>query len=352
MAPIIKNWCFEADKGTQPDFVLKADKNFSVRDLKDRYVVDPVTNLMNGYSHRIIRIKMDVERGDLLFYLNNLTYKFSNLTSLDLESVFIRDNTLLVLAPKLENLRLADNSMDYDFEYDNDKCIKFDISSVDEDSKCFTKLKTLSLRNIKIDLSKILSKCCNTLESLDLNRYFNLENLAEKLSSLNDLSITSFKKIHENPLKHLLSKVSRSLKTLKLDNQSIIFDLSLLLEETLKITTLEVKSKSVDGLALFLNKCPLVRNLTLNGIFEEVNSIVLKDLRKIIFHHCSPEFLCSALEQASKFSVKSIHLVDLGLYQDLEFQEIPELDTLWIENCWGIGSADVRKLFPHNTKVL
>ena len=58
---MFKNWCFEADKGTQPDFVLQANKNLCVSVLEKRSAVDPTTNLMNGYSHRITSIKMDID---------------------------------------------------------------------------------------------------------------------------------------------------------------------------------------------------------------------------------------------------------------------------------------------------
>ena len=343
---MFKNWCFEADKGTQPDFVLQADKNLCVSVLQHTQAVDPTTNLVNGYSHRITSIKMDVERGNLLYYLNNEPSKFSNLTSLDLESVFIGNYALLVLAPKLENLRLAENSLHYDMEYD--------ISSVDEDSQCFTKLKTLSLQKIKIDLNKILSKCSKTLKSLDLNKYCNVVSLDEELSCLNNLSITDHRYHNsEMPVKNLLSKASRSLKTLKLVNQRESFDFSSLLEETLKITTLEVKSKSVDGLSLFLNKCPLVQNLTLFGFREELNSLlVLKDLRKLTMKYCFSECSNSMLTQASKSSVKSIHLEDIDLLDLLEFPVIPELDTIWIEDCIDNGIAQVSKLFPQNVKVV
>ena len=351
MAPMFKNWCFEADKGTQPDFVLQANMNFCVSVLEDRSSVDIVTNLMNGYSHRITSIKVDVDRGVLLYYLDNEPSKFSNLTSLDLESVFIGDDALLVLAPNLENLRLAQHCMD-DMEYD--------ISSVDEDSKCFTKLKTLSLRNIKIDLDKILSKCCNTLESLNLNYdgvYLPLVNLDKELSTLNNLSITVRYNDSANLIRNLLSKCSRSLKTLKFFYFGECFDLSSLLEETLKITTLEVESKSVDGLTLFLNKCPFIQNLTLNGFHgfrEEENNLVLKDLRKLTMIYCFSKCTNSVLREASKSSVKSIHLVCIDLVNrdgELEFPVIPELDTIWIEHCHDIGIAQVSKLFPQNVKV-
>ena len=351
MAPMFKNWCFEADKGKQPDFVLQADKNLCVSVLGDRSAVDPVTNLMNGYSHRITSIKMDADRGDLLYYLDNETSKFSNLTSLDLVSVFIGNDALLVLAPKLENLRLAENTMD-DMEYD--------ISSVDEDSKYFTKLKTLSLRNINIDLNKILSKCCNTLESLNLNNdrmYLPLVNLDKELSSLNNLSITVRYNDSANPVRNLLSRCSRSLKTLKFFDFSKCFYFSSLLEETLKITTLEVASESVEGLTLFLNKCPLVQNLILigfHGFREEENNLVLKDLRKLTMKYCFTKCTNSFLREVSKSSVKSIHLDVIDLVNrdgELELPVIPELDTIWIECCHNIGSAEVRKLFPKNAKV-
>jgi hypothetical protein len=252
-----------------------------------------------------------------------------------------------VLAHNLDNLRLAKNSMDYDFD--------FDISSVDEESRCFTKLKTLSLQNIRIDLNKILSKCSKTLKSLDLNRYLNLENLDEKLSCLDNLSITRFKN-HKNPVKNLLSKVSGSLKTLKLVSVSFDFDMSSLLEETLKITTLELESEAVVGLALFLNKCPLVQNLIFVGsLREEGNRLVLKDLRKLTMKYCLSKCTNNVLREASKSSVKSIHLEGIevvdDLNEELEFPVIPELDTIWTEYC-HIGIAQVSKLFPHNAEVL
>ena len=202
-----------------------------------------------------------------------------------------------------------------------------------------------------------MSKCCNTLESLDLNRYFNLVNLHEELSCLNNLSLTVRYDNYEMPVKHLLSKVSRSLKTLKLVIIRKSFNLSSLLEETLKITTLELESDAVEDLALFLNKCPLVQNLTFKGFMvkgfdEEEDSIDLKNLRKLKIQLCCPSFLCSALEQASKSSVKTIHLVGLGLYQDLKFPVIPELDAVLLESCYNFGIREVSKLFPQNVKVL
>ena len=59
-------------------------------------------------------------------------------------------------------------------------------------------------------------------------------------------------------------------------------DYSVLLEQTLKITTLEMESDEGD-IEKFLNKCPLIQNLTLNGHKKEVGRIILKDLRKLEF---------------------------------------------------------------------
>jgi hypothetical protein len=363
MAPMFQNWCFDARKGIQPDLVLKANNNFSVSVLEDSSAVDPATNLFNVYSHRITSIKMNVKRGDLLKYLDNEPFKFSNLTTLDLDSVFIGQddfgnnsvlfgiNSLLVLAPKLENLRLADNGWAHDFEY-VEEWFEFDISSVDEDSKCFTKLKTLSLKNIKTDLSKILSKCSKTLKSLDLNEFFNLENLEEELSCLDNLSIFVRSNTSTNPLRNLLSKCSKSLKTLKFIDGSECFDFSSLLEQTLKITTLELTLTTVDGLTLFINKCPFIQNFFLIGSNEEVNSLCLKDLRKLVIDCCFFKCTNSVLKQASKSSVKALHLVDFYDIKDLEFPVIPELDAIWLKDCCNFGMEEVSKLFPQNAEVL
>ena len=53
MAPMFKDWCFEANKGTQPDFILNSEKNFHVSDLRNSPNVDPTSNLMSRYTNRI-----------------------------------------------------------------------------------------------------------------------------------------------------------------------------------------------------------------------------------------------------------------------------------------------------------
>ena len=110
MAPIFQNWCFEPTKGTQPDFVLKGDKNYCVL-IRDHFVVDPTTHLKNGYLKRITSIKINTTpRGNFYSYLNCYPHEFSNLTSLDLDNVGLTNESLLVLAPNLENLRLANTN--------------------------------------------------------------------------------------------------------------------------------------------------------------------------------------------------------------------------------------------------
>ena len=152
MAPMFHGYCFEASRGTQPDFILNATKNFHVMELKNRLKVDPTSNLINRFPHRISSLEIKKE-GVLLNNLNINPVRFSHLTSLDHQFVSFSSSSLLIVAPQLEQLKLTHmkNSL-------------FDISTVDEDSKCFTKLKTLELINIDIDVKKILDKCCNTLK--------------------------------------------------------------------------------------------------------------------------------------------------------------------------------------------
>lgn len=83
MAPMFKDWRFEANKGTQPDFILNSEKNFHVSDLRNSSNVDPTSNLMSRYTNRISGVKIDL-KGELLRYLKKYPSDFKQLTSLDL----------------------------------------------------------------------------------------------------------------------------------------------------------------------------------------------------------------------------------------------------------------------------
>ena len=51
-----ENWCFDATKGTPPDFVLKTNRNCCVYALDDddfNDAEDTAANLFNRFAHRI-----------------------------------------------------------------------------------------------------------------------------------------------------------------------------------------------------------------------------------------------------------------------------------------------------------
>ena len=360
-----ENWCFDATKGTPPDFVLKTNRNWCVYALGDLFTnnitvndnaIDTAANLFNRFAHRISSIR--VERLPRL--MNSLQCmrpaEFPHLTSLELESVRLDNDSLLLLAPQLEHLSLAclNNQM-------------FDISTVDEQSKCFTNLKTLKLFSIEIDVKKILSKCCHSLKYLDLDSLSGLDLLEQELYHLKHAIIYLRAGFYLESLRNLLFKCSRSLETLKLtlrDYDNI--GLCKLLDQPLKITTLEIMQLNTrleeKDFVIFLNKCPLVQKLTLTGFNIEMTGIVLKDLKYLRLQGCGAKCMASVLEQASKYSLKTVD-VRHGSKPiiECEFPVISKLDKLHVhlKHRWNQDTEDdqnqaldnVIKLFPSNIQV-
>jgi hypothetical protein len=349
MASMFKNWCFEADKGIQPDFVLTARKSFHLMELKDSPKVDPTSNLINRFPHRISSIQIDKE-GVLLNNLNNNPVRFSHLTSLDLAYVSFSASSLLMVAPQLEQLKL------------NSTRNSFDISTVDEESRCFTKLKTLELVKIDIDVKKILDKCCNSLKYFECIRCRSIENLRyleNGLSSLQYLNIILRVNDSEEALRNLLFKCSASLKTLKLIVK-IEIDMSHLLEQVLNITSLEVinqNPKEQSNIEEFLNKCPFLQKLTLDGYNKKMNRIVLKDLRYLRLDFCGFKCMTSVLEQVSESSLKTVDILQRSdVLMKCEFPVISKLDKILVHNygtedMYKQGIDKVVKLFPSDAEV-
>jgi hypothetical protein len=174
---------------------------------------------------------------------------------------------------------------------------------------------------------------------------------------LNYLSIRLTSNYSEPCLKNLLSKCSGSLRTLKLilDYKTDQTDFSFLLEQILKITTLEIKSDEGD-IEKFLNKCPLIQNLTLNGHKKEVGRIILKDLRKLEFVDCTAGCVTSLLKTVSNSPLKALHFSYSGLFGDMPV--ISELDSVWLNHAFSYRRNDIEtavdqlaKLFPTNVQV-
>ena len=323
LAPIFHSWCFQVDKGIQPDFVLKDDgKNFQVIDLRSNYAADPTNHLLKTCTKRISGIKIEKE-GVLLNHLSRNPADFLILTSLDLGAVRFDKDSLLILAPQLENLRL--NSLMYS---------DIDISSVDEDSQCFSRLKTLILWNMEIDVKKILSKCCNKLKHLELVNLRlsdNLDNLEYELSSLSYLFFCMNFEDTVHSLRNLLSKCCRSLRTLKLSTHQNCIDMSTLLDQTTEIKELEIsRPTSVKNIADFLRKCPLVQKLSFRhvDVHKKVKGFILKDLINLELKDCNARFMSKILKYTSKHSLRTVVIDMYWTPEEVLECKFPEISML------------------------
>ena len=163
-------------------------------------------------------------------------------------------------------------------------------------------------------------------------------------------------------LRSLLSKCSGSLKTLKLifiDIEEIGF--CTLLEQTMKITTLELefRSKVEDGIDIFFNKCRLLQRLTLQGYHREVKGIVLNDLTTLELDQCGAKCITSLLKQSAKYSFKTVELkLRSKVIMECQFPVISTLDKILVHD-WaqekGVKKKPlldkIMKLFPSNVEV-
>ena len=345
MSPMFKSWGFAVIRGPQPDFVLKDDKKFCVSVLKNHYD-DPMLILVDKYLHRFSSIKLDLP-GVLLSRLKWCSANFTNLTSLDLASVHFDNASLLVLAPQLENLRL--NNIEN----------VFDVSTVNEESKCFTRLKTLELiyTNV-IDAKKILSKSSKTLECLvcdTVQQNYGFNDLVVELSSLKKLLIYID---DEMSARNLISKCSGSLRTLELMDifGALPINLCSLLVQSMSITTLVIEPTLGTNVEILLSKCPLIQNLSILFYDSELKEVFLNDLKELKLFECGDVCMTSAVNnifKTSKASVKILHLETEDKIE-CEFTEIPGMDTVWCSRK-DMGSEELVKilnLFPRKSEVI
>ena len=90
LAPLFKNWSFEANFGVQPDFVLKSEKNFHVGQSTYSCEIDSTSHLIHHFPHKIKIVETDFE-GELLI---NLAFV------LNLLQMIVRMSVLLNLIKK------------------------------------------------------------------------------------------------------------------------------------------------------------------------------------------------------------------------------------------------------------
>ena len=360
-----KYWCFNASRGTLPNFVLNSDKKFCTKILDydehdDRSNLDKIGISINRFADRISSLKIDVVLGairekKLLDRLRSMKpVGFSNLTTLDVEFFKFDNISLLQLSPQLENLRLH--------------CIDtvFDLSTVRNNDKCFTKLKSLDIYSCKLDVSKILSKCCKTLKHLMLGQgeCRHMKKLKHNFSNLKSLEVNA--SFSEKPVKDLLSTSAGSLKSLKLElfeDDKVVIDFSTLLDQSTNITTLNLcpVRNNIDN---FLKKCPDVKNLILTYCYGEIKDFVMKNLTRVEFVRCNAFCISSVLKQLSKSCVRTldfnckeeeigeIDLTSLNELKSCEFSAIEKLDTVYF-SCINDPEIinKVHQLFPPEAKV-
>ena len=350
---MFNTWCFDPHLGDDPDLHLHTDKKLCVKELRKRSNGALISTLTNKYAHRISSIRIDFEGAFFNSFIRTLQYDplrdFEHVTSLDLEAVPFHNDFLLMLAPNLEYLRLLNIKRGHDI-YEDYQIIPF----VDDESTCYTKIKTLILDDDNM-MNVILRKCCNSLEYLECYNKFSLEfvDVEKELSCIKHLSIYTDDNCVDIPsVRSLISKCSGSLNTLKLEYLEGMIDFSQLLEQTLKITTLVLDVNGAEeeidkGTAVFLRKCPLIQNLTLIGFTQELGEFVLKDLQKLELLWCNSGCVNSILKQVSRSSLKTLHIENCW-EEGIEFIVITELDTVWIDEDW---CENFQKLFGENTKV-
>ena len=344
-------WGFDTIRGQQPDFVLKTEKKLCVSYLRKNYDLNPTKDFVKRYPHRISSIKIDL-KGVLLNHLNWYPANFINLISLDLEHVSFDNDSLLVLAPQLENLSLIDMQNG------------FDVSSVDEESKSFTKLKSLKLINADIFGAKeILVKCCNTLEYLecDTDQNYGFNDIVVEISTLHKLIIYI---INDMSARNLISKCSGSLRTLDVMVIDAEFSNNLcsLLVQTMKITTLVIPPTLGTNIEILLSKCPLIQNLSIHYCYYELKEVCLTDLKELKLINCGDDCMTSAVNNIFKSSKASVKILHLEIEEDnkdeieieCEFTEIPEIDTVWCSwKAMGSEESDrIRNLFPRKSEAI
>ena len=349
MSKTFQYWCFNFTKGSLPDFVLE-NKPFFIKSSLDYSNED--SYLINRFAHRISRLEINTTHMLMLNLRNMKMTEFPCLHTLDLKSVSFDNQSLIMMSPQLEILKLS--------------CIKtkFDLDSIKEDDKSFTKLKVLKIVDCNIDGNKILSKCCKTLKHLELG-HKQLKHLKglEQLSSIKFIEISITNIPQQSKVRHLLSKASASLRTLVLHDKSYDkADLSmLLLAQTMAITSIKIESNT-RKLSKFLNECPQIQKLTLIGHERDVDQVLLKDLINIRFEQCSARSVSSFLKQVYRSPLKNLEIIkpenELTNYElsKFFFVSFSKLENVLVD--WGNVDHysktmdQVIKLFPENAQVV
>lgn len=238
MDPMFDEICYTPTKGYPPDFILGTENDIRICIRPDDIPpIKSLSNMIMRFAHRISSLEIDETYSgsdSLMEYLPEMRpLEFKHLTSLHLDNQTL-DNSLMLLAPQLKTLSL--------------ECVRFDPEpSVDLHDMSFTKLKKLVLVHSCIqDVSKILIKSCRTLEYLELDQIVTwLDDVKPELPALKVMKVALLDG-HVKSTRGLVSKSSRSLRSLTLlvQNKTDIFSTLVEINSNLKITSLEIRGES------------------------------------------------------------------------------------------------------------
>ena len=350
------DWCFDAVKGTPPDFVLDSNKNFKVFcSISSLEEAASIGNMINRFAYRVSSLFIEDHSSSQMTktYLKDMKpAEFPNLICLEIKHCDIDNNSLLFLAPQLESLTLDGPTDD----------TQFDLSTVNDADDSFTKIKKLNLQFCKIDVKKILSKCSKTIRFLKYDSLFQViapDDLQQDLQSLNYFCFHFTAEDPEHSVRNLLNKAtSNHLRTLILGiatDEVLTYSLSNLLDKQLNIATLCLNlSNGGNKFNTFLDKCPLVLNLTIYDHHDIVDNLDLKYLTELTLRHCNFKCTKSVLEQAPKVKRLNLEAIEWIDCKDLV---VPEIEIVWLDTtkfyCMGrpIQASSINKLFPRDIEV-
>lgn len=346
-----KLWSFDVSKSSSiPDFILESDKKFHLylRDVTALQADRIITFLNNYGSKKVLGLNIEFtednikQRNKLLYELNNLNIQWKSLENLD----FSLDN---IDETPFQDIKLflkgSESSLQYlDVSYADLKQIEFshfkslqkltlancdcdkldlpaqvkdlDISDIDDinlsssiKEESFTRLKKLSISADTLDVSRILSRCYNSLDSLSLfvekKATVHLKTLKCKFPNLNSLELY----VYRNSDLNLISQGSKELETVSLFILSEKIDFVSLLHIKFKIKTLQChfspKTK-ISNFGQFLQNCSELDCLNLKGYHGNIGELELKKLKELRFSMCSTDCIIDLLK-ASHTSLQKLY---------------------------------------------
>ena len=346
-----KVWSFDVSKSSSmPDFVLESDKKFHLylRDVTALQADRIITFLCKYGTEKVSGLNVEFtednikQRNKLLYELNNLNIQWKSLENLEFSLDNIDETPFQDIKFFLKG---SESSLQYlDISYSDLKQIQFshfkslkkltlancecdklglpaqvkdlDISDVDNinlsssmKEESFTRLKKLSISADTLDVSRILSRCYNSLDTLSLfvekKSTVHLKTLKCKFPNLNLLELY----VYRNSDLNLISQGSEELEAVSLFILAEKIDFISLLDIDFKIKTLQChfspKTK-ISNFGHFLQNCSKLDCFILKGYHGNIGELKLKKLKELRFSMCSTDCIMDLLK-ASHTSLQKLH---------------------------------------------